>query len=212
MIISTKHNQEEDTIKFLGIYVNTNLKWGDHVDYLQRKLSTAIFMIRRIRKISTYAAARTAYFSYFQSVATYGILIWGNSRYLERILIQQKEALRAMVRAGYRESCKPIFKQHGILTMPAMFIVAAITYIHNNISQYTSHAELHHHDTRFRADLVVPRHRIDRSRSTINYTALKLYNKLPGSLRSLTTKQLERKVKSLLLQNTIYKLDDFVCN
>ena len=73
MVISTKYNQEADTIKFLGIYMNTTLKWGDHVDYLQRKLSTAIFMIRPIRKISTYEAARTVYFSHFQSVASYGI-------------------------------------------------------------------------------------------------------------------------------------------
>ena len=141
----------------------------------------------------------------------YGILIWGNSRELERILVQQKEALRAMVRAGYRESCKPIFKEHGILTMPAVFILAAATYVHNNILQYTSHAEIHHHNTRNRSDLIVPRHRIDRSRSTLNYAALKIYNKLPDSIRSLTTKQFKQKVKSLLLENTIYKIHDFVC-
>ena len=84
ILISTKPNQEADTIKFLGLYINSTLKWGDHVDYLQRKLATAIFMIRRIRKISTYTAARTAYFSNFHSVASYGILIWGNSRQLCR--------------------------------------------------------------------------------------------------------------------------------
>ena len=96
-----------------------------------------------MRQISTLQAALATYHALFMSKATYAILIWGASTEAKRIFLLQKEAIRALTKSGYRESCRNHFKQLGLLTLPSAYILAAIMYVHNNKDLFHTQKELH---------------------------------------------------------------------
>ena len=130
LVISTRGGENHDPVKFLGVVINQDLRWDDHVEQLARKLCPVIFAIRRMRRISNMQAALTVYHSYFMSRATYAILVWGASTAAHKIFVQQKEAVRALLGVEYGASCRRSFRDMGILTLSSFYILAALIYIY----------------------------------------------------------------------------------
>ena len=62
------------------------------------------------------------YFGYFQSIMSYGIIIWGHCTEWKTIFKLQKKMIRVMMNAPYRESCKPLLKKLNILTFPSLYL------------------------------------------------------------------------------------------
>jgi hypothetical protein len=54
---------------------------------------------------------RMIYFSSVHSIISYGIIFWGNSSYSNTIFKLQKRAIRIMMNAGNKESCRELFKK-----------------------------------------------------------------------------------------------------
>ena len=40
--------------KFLGVYINENMKWNSHIKYLSSKLSTSYYMINSLRGVNIF--------------------------------------------------------------------------------------------------------------------------------------------------------------
>ena len=127
VIMTTKiANQDKKTVKFLGVTLNSNLEWENHIYNMSGILSSAIYAIRRMKNISTTEAALTTFHAYFMSRATYAILVWGASSHANRVFIQQKEAIRAVTGSSYRSSCRELFKSLKVLTIPSIYILTAV--------------------------------------------------------------------------------------
>lgn len=62
---------------FLGIRLDSQLQWLDHVRALANKLNFAARAIRRIIKFTEIAIARLVYISYFHSIISYVVLLNG---------------------------------------------------------------------------------------------------------------------------------------
>lgn len=102
---------------------NLNSKY--HVKELTNKLATAIYAVRRMREIGTYEAAKVAYFSLFHARAVYRILLlWGHTPDAQQVFLKQKEAIRVVCVVSYRTSCRELFREHNILTLPSAYILA----------------------------------------------------------------------------------------
>ena len=65
--------------KFLGLYIKNNLSWKTHIESIQSKQSSACYAMRSVKPYITTNTLKLIYYSYFQSVNTYGLLFWGNS-------------------------------------------------------------------------------------------------------------------------------------
>ncbi len=46
---STNPNNYTNEVKFLGIFLDSNLTWGPHIDYVSSRLSRVIFLIQRLK-------------------------------------------------------------------------------------------------------------------------------------------------------------------
>ena len=212
IIVSTKNNSKEEiqVVKFLGVTLNNVLGWANHVELLSRKLASAIYAIRRMLKISTLDTAITTYHAYFMTKATYGILAWGASTETNRIFILQKQAVRTLAGADCRASCREIFRSLRLLTLPSVYILRAIMFIHNNKDQqFPTRNTIHEHDTRNSQLLITPRHRLTRTQRTPSYSAIKLYNALPTHMKNLNPGKLHATLKELLISNVPYSIDEF---
>lgn len=211
MILTTRKVKidENSTVKFLGMHLMSNLSWNHHIDYLCRKLAPALYTIRRLKQTATYEAARTAYFSYFQSRASYGILLWGCSTAAEAVFIMQKDAVRALSGVGRPISCRNLFKHHNILTLPSIFILSCLDYVHRSQSQFVRNKDFHKYNTRHANELVIPYHRIKTAQLSINHLGIKLYNKLPPMVRALDSQRFYAVVKRYLMERVLYSIDEF---
>uniref|UniRef100_A0A1B6LSI3 Reverse transcriptase domain-containing protein n=1 Tax=Graphocephala atropunctata TaxID=36148 RepID=A0A1B6LSI3_9HEMI len=89
--------QAVDKIKHLGITIDENMHWKNHIDSLCLKLNSALFALKRTKATSTQEATRIAYHALFESHLRYGITVWGGSSEgnLHRALVVQKKQLES---------------------------------------------------------------------------------------------------------------------
>jgi hypothetical protein len=96
--------------KFLGLQIDNNLKWKNHIEQIIRKLSTACHAVTLLVHISSHNTLKSIYYAYFHCIIKHGIISWGNSSNSGKILTLKKEILRIMAVAQCRTSCTSLFK------------------------------------------------------------------------------------------------------
>ena len=75
-------NQKNDFVehtKFLGIYIDSNLSWSEHISYLKTKLSKGIRVLRKARKLLSKNMLVTLYNSLVFSYLNYCLEVWGGA-------------------------------------------------------------------------------------------------------------------------------------
>lgn len=98
----------ENQTKFLGMTIDSNLSWNNHIDTLSKKLNSCLYVLKRVKHGSDDTTTKIAYYALFESHLRYGLAVWGGTSAgnLQRILILQKKAVRIMSGLGPRESCR----------------------------------------------------------------------------------------------------------
>ena len=83
--------EEAVNLKFLGIQIDSHLNWRNHIDQIIPKLSIGCYMVRQMYHFCNNDTLRLIYFAYFHSVASYGIILLGNSSCSRNIFTLQKK-------------------------------------------------------------------------------------------------------------------------
>jgi hypothetical protein len=78
-------------IKLLGIYINYSMNWSRHVECIIPKLSSACYIMRSIKSYVSFNTLKTIYYSYFNSIISYGLIFGGNSSHSLKIFRMQKK-------------------------------------------------------------------------------------------------------------------------
>jgi len=112
---NVKLNRVKST-KFLGMVVQDNLKWNDHVEQLVKKLNKGIFAISQVTQCLDLRYILKVYFSHFFSYVANGIELWGNEELskenVKTIFAMQKTAVRLIKYRSYkRKTCRGVFKE-----------------------------------------------------------------------------------------------------
>lgn len=198
------------TVKYLGVTLDNNLSWNKHIDSLCLKLSSSVFAIKRTKTISTLEAARIAYHALFESHLRYGVIVWGGSSVgnLQRILILQKRAVRALAGLSSRDSCRPAFKNLKILTITSLYILEAVLYCVNNNTMQRNR-DVHYHNTRSRNNFNLPHHRTAMFSKKPLYAGIKMFNLLPEEIKQEEEKKLKTALQSWLQSRAFYTLEEF---
>lgn len=203
--------ETEESTKFLGVIVDKNLTWQQHIDYLRKKLASAHYAIRRIRTITNEETSIIAYHSLFASHLRYGIAAWGSTAAanMEKILILQKNTLRTICRKHYLEHCKPLFVQLKILTVFSQYILETV--ILAKKSNPTPRSEFHNHNTRHKNNIDLPQHRLKKYSNTPTYTGSKFINLLPNKITNITNHDtFIRTLKQYLINRPYYSISEFI--
>ena len=135
-----------DKIKFLGVIIDENLNWEEHVEHVIKKLNSSIVIIKRIIKFVPKSEYMKIYDALFNSHLSYCISSWGGipKSKLEGIFLIQKRCMRLLFgseysfdHSGYYETCarvrtyedhqskkvyilehtKPLFNKYRVLTI-----------------------------------------------------------------------------------------------
>lgn len=209
MSFCTRPGGVEDSIKLLGVYVDSRLSWSAHGDHLGRRLPAAVYAILRMKRVATHQCARVAYYTGFHSLVSYGIMIWGSSSMAAGIFRMQKRAVRALCGLRSSESCRDMFKREKILTVPSIYILACLKYVHAHGDEFVQNHDHHWHYTRYGGLFEIPYHRIKTTQQEVGYWGVKLYNHLPREIKGLALHSFIGAVRKLLLERTIYTMQEF---
>ena len=154
---------------------------------------------------------KTVYFSYFHSIMSYGIIFWGNSHLSDNIFKIQKRILRIITNKSQCESCQHLFKQLQILTLPSQYILSLLVFVAKNRNLFLSNSEIHNLNTWYNYNLHLPTTNLTLVQKGVLYSGSKIFNNLPLHIKSLSDdfKHFKRKLKSFLIEHTLYSLDEF---
>jgi hypothetical protein len=199
-----------DSTSFLGIIIDSKLQWKAHIAALSKRLSSAIYAVKKIRLLSDIETARLVYFSYFHSVMSYGLLLWGSAADINDIFILQKRAIRAIYVLKPRQSIRDLFKEINILTVASQYIYDNILYVHKYRDTFLKHSDIHKFNTRNCDKLAVPKFRLHKTGNTFFGKCIQIYNKLPLNVTKLPLHKLKQTVKVTLMKQGYYKVEDYL--
>lgn len=218
LIFTTTPNQYEglpelttvESHKYLGIILDNKLSWEPHLNLLCKKLSSSIFVIRRIKQISNSKTALTAYYSLFESHLRYGLVVWGgtSATLLQKILIIQKRAVRTLKGLSPRDTCRNAFKELRILTVVSLYILETILFTVK--SGKTRTGDQHHYNTRHRHNFMLDTHHLSLFGKKPSYCGATYYNCLPHELKILPEKNLKRTLTDWLMERSFYSIREFL--
>lgn len=198
---------------FLGITIDSKLQWGPHICKLADRLSSAAYAVKRIRLLTDIDTARLVYFSYFHSIMSYGILLWGNAADISVIFILQKRAIRYIYKMGCKESLREKFKEINILTFASQYIYENIMYIRKNRHLFVSRSDRNaSNDVKLRNDhkLIFPKCRLKKKSSSFIGMSILIYNKIPAALQSLPLLKFKKIIKRALCNKAYYTINEYL--
>ena len=154
---------------------------------------------------------KTAYFSYFHSIMSNGIILWGHQHLGDNIFKIEKRILRIITNKSKRDSCRHLFKQLQILTLPSQYILSLLVFVTKNRNLFLSNSEIYNLNTQFNYNLHLPTTNLTLVQKGVMYSGSKIFNNLPPHIKSLSDyfKHFKSKLKSFLIEYALYSLDEF---
>ena len=133
--LNRKRLYPSKSVKYLGIKIDENLNWKQHIHDMAIKLNRANSLLFIIRNYVNKHILRTIYFSIFDSHISYANLIWGqNLHAVSRIVILQKKALRIMNFQSRDSHSSLLFKSNRILKLEDKILIDNILFISKSFS------------------------------------------------------------------------------
>lgn len=214
--LDTKYNNntisEYKSSLFLGLTIDSHCDWYKHVDNVCAKINRFIYPLRRLRLTTTQQIAVTAYYGYVASVIRYGLLLWGNSVQINRVLLMQKKCVRAICGIAPTDSCRPFFKQLKLLTVAGMYIQEVVIFVKSHEELFVKHGDVF---PKSRTPFMVVHSILPKSRvfEKNSYSmCVRIFNHLPKYLSVLPLTLLKPKLYTWLLDKCFYSLKEYFDN
>ena len=171
------------TIKLLGVSLNENLSWNDHVEKLNNKLSSLCFAFYRLQGCVTRETLISLYHAKIQSILQYGVILWGNSSLCKSTFRIQKKVLRIIFKLPRNTSCREVFKNWNILTLPSLYIFKSIIFMIHNKSKFKTNSTVHKYCTRQINNIHIEQQNFAHFHNSVYMTISRLYNKVSTMYR-----------------------------
>ena len=171
--------------KFLGLVTANSVSWKDHITQLIPKLGKACYVLRCIGPFMSQDAFKSVYYSYFHSLITYGIIFWGTS-HSSHIFQLQKKAVRIIMGARPRDSCRELFKHLRILPLQSQYILSLLLFIVDNKNLFHVNSEVHSINTRQNFHLHQPQANLTLYQKGAYYSGIKVFNNLPPNIKNVS--------------------------
>ena len=90
--------EQTKSIKYLGILIDDNLKWREHINFVANKLSAANGILCKLRRYVPQNALISVYYSLAYSYLQYAILCWGNAsaKELNKLQVRQNRLVKTI--------------------------------------------------------------------------------------------------------------------
>lgn len=121
-----------DHVKYLGLYIDKNLKWDHQAYYLNKKLRKINYSIYYLRKFIKNEYLKNIYTSWFESTMRYGIIHYGGTypTIMRPIIMCQRHAVRNVFGVRRTHPVTHIFHNNNILNFNQIYLYSLLLFIY----------------------------------------------------------------------------------
>lgn len=198
--------------KFLGLIIDNELKWTNHIQHVKSKLASSLYALRSSKNILNGKHLKTIYNAMFQPYLDYGIIIWGTAakHIIKPIETQQKKAIRLISNSPYNAHTASLYKKHNILTIADLHQLHVSKFMYhlnenslpNVLAQlFTPNHEIHPHNTRHRNHPHFEARRTAMANHDIIHKGPKIWNNIHPKIKNATSvHSFTRQIKQTLIR------------
>ena len=77
--MNEKEIKRTDCIKFLGVLLDENLTWNNHIHVIENKIAKNIGILYKARYTINQQGLRSLYYSFIHSYLNYGNIVWAST-------------------------------------------------------------------------------------------------------------------------------------
>ena len=189
--------------KNLGVYIDEDLNWKAHIDYICGKVTKVCGLFAKLRHCAGFDILKAVYHGLVASHLQYCNLIWGgaNETTLKPLQTLQNRIVRIMTYAPFScENVKQIYDDLELLDLAQIHKLSKAKFVYkhkngllpNNIEDYLCSVEQVHRYRLRSASNGCYREtcsNTNASRKMIQYEGAKLWNTIPRSIKIVETLQ-----------------------
>lgn len=192
LFIDNKKIEFVENFNFLGIIINKNLKWNNHIDMIAKKIAKTVGIMKKLKNTLPSWVLKNIYNALILSYLNYGVIIWGGKNN-SRLFKLQKKAVRAIAKSKYNAHTSPLFRNFGLLTIDDLCALHDMKfcykfgndllpdYFSTNLFFRFPHNSLH--STRQQFIIRLPAVSHDFAKYTISYKFPKTFNNIDKSIK-----------------------------
>ena len=195
VIINGIQIEKVHNFNFLGVCLDSNLKWDGHIKLLASKLGKYSGILNKLKRYIPIDILRILYCSMVNSHLNYAILSWGFA--CSRLKKMQKRIIRIITCSKYNAHTSPLFKSLRILTLDDMLRLNTLKfyykYLHNELPPYfysfniREQGDRHTYDTRNSGQLQVEMTRTEYADKRLRIYLPTLVNDTPTNILAMIT-------------------------
>ena len=113
-----------ESTKFLGVIIDQNLTFCSHISYIKGKISRALGILYKAKRIFNKKTLHTLYNSFIHPLFMYCVCVWANvpRLHLDPLEKLQKRAVRVIAGAKYLAHTAPLFKELTIMNLINIYV------------------------------------------------------------------------------------------
>ena len=202
----------KDFIKYLGVLMDKNLTWKQHIEHVLSKISKTVGMIAKIRHFVPKHTLINIYNSLILPYLSYGLVIWGQAckTNWDCLLKLQKRALRFIHFAKKQDHAIPLFVNSKILPINCLYYEHVVNLMHNirnkrapehilNLFRETS--DIHSYRTRSSTsqNFYIEKSNLEIQRTAFSRIGAKWWNEIPSCIKELPKTSFKEKIRNIIL-------------
>ena len=211
MKIGNENIERKNSVKFLGMIIDSKLEWKEHISCVKNKISSGIYAINKVKHILNHRHLTTLYFSLIHPYLDYGISLWGSTHntYLKRLVTVQKKAIRIITNANYNSHSDPLFKKTNILKLDNLYELSVSKYMYalnngtlpiNLANAFSQNRDIHRYNTRNQLNPHIQSRRTNIASRNIKHRGPDIWCNIPNEIKtSKTIKSFTNRIKKLYI-------------
>ena len=172
---------------FLGMILDNNLSFGEHISYICNKISKSIGVFHKLKLSVPENVLVNLYYSLVYPYLIYCNAIWGGTHdvHIEKLFLLQKKIIRVVTNKPYLAHTTPLFHKTKILKIRDLhtYLTAIHAFKLKQTSGFTYPS--HSYGTRHRHDPVPQFQRLSQTQRSLSYVAPVVWNSLPQNIKQL---------------------------
>jgi len=201
--------------KLIGVVVDQNLTWSQHISKVLRSCNAHLSLLRRIKAYLPLHSRKTFFNAFILPHMEYCCTIWGGAADIEKLLKFQKRAARVILNASYDIPSETLFKTLHWMPIKARIDYKRSVFVYKALNGLTPGycrdlflyvKDKHQRNTRSAANdklYIDPKCKKGQVQKTVGISGAKLWNDLDSSitnassLNAFKTKYLQSYFKGL---------------
>jgi hypothetical protein len=183
--------------KFLGVILDSNLSWKQHISYLKTKIAKSLGILTIARRNLNHQTLIQLYHAFIYPYLSYCVLTWGNApaSTLWPIYKLQKLSFRIINNLKHGTSTLPFCKKENVLRLPQIYTLNAGIFMFKFSKSllpstfdnlFTKNSAIHSYPTRNANLLRIPRAKTKMADSFITKTGVAIWNQITSTINTDT--------------------------